>query len=177
MWGKTLKKSELPVAGRLTNIDVIPKEALGVDAIGLCLDVTNPCAKPEGSRGPFNALVTADGKGGFRTLMRHVAGHLGFTKYLDEGIVVASSKEEFSVDLVLRNKAHTVVWQLTLPGRLSSGPYVGPYGAIYVATCRGWDCERPYRLYSITGKVPEPESEEETGFDIPVLGNGWSTPD
>ena len=143
MWGKTLQKSELPVAGRLTHTEVIPREVLGVDAIGLCLDVTNPCAKPEGNRGPFNALVTADGKGGFRTLMRHVVGHLGFSKYLDEGIVVASSKEEYSVDLVLRDKAYTVVWQLTLPGRLSGGPYVGPYGAVYVATCRGWDCEPP----------------------------------
>jgi hypothetical protein len=161
MWGKTMLKSDLPVAGRLTTADIIPRGVLGVDAVALCLDVTNPCAKPEGNRGPYNALVTDDGKGGFRTLVRHIVGHLGFAEYLDEGIVVASSKEEYSVDLVLRGLDQSVVWQLTLPGRLSAGPYVGPYGGVYVATCRGWLCEAPYRLYSITGKAPAPDDEEE----------------
>ncbi len=172
MWGKTRQNSELPVTGRLTHTDVIRRNSLGVDAIGLCLDITNPCAKPRGNRGPFNALVTSNGKGGFRTLMRHVAGHLGMTRYFDEGIIVANSKEEYSVDLVLRDNSHAVVWQVNLPGRLSAGPYVGPYGAVYLATCRGWDCERPYRLYALTGRVPEPESEEEASGAAVPAGDG-----
>lgn len=159
--GRTHQRSELPVTGRLTRTQVIPRAAIGVEAIGLCLDVTNPCAKPSGNRGPFNALVTADGKGGFRTLIRHNAGHLAYATYQDGAVITASSKDPHAVDVVFRKQDQSVSWQLTLPGRLSAGPYVGPYGAVYVATCSGWACEKPYRMYSITAVEPSPESEEE----------------
>jgi hypothetical protein len=69
---------------------------------------------------------------------------------------VASSPEETVTELTLRDdRSDAVTWQISLPGRLSAGPYVGPEGEIYVATCNGWDCAPPYLLIAITGIEPD----------------------
>ncbi len=156
--GETVASGELPVAGRLTTVDVF-HDGFRMKALGVCLDVTNPCAKPKGNRGPYNAMLTVDPKGSFRTLVRHTVGHLNFAFHPNGGMVVASSKEEREVDIVFRDAEYNVLWQLTLPGRLSAGPVLGPYGGVYVATCHGWSCHAPYRLFAITAVKPEPEEE------------------
>lgn len=150
--GKTVASGTLPVTGRLWRADAVSAVGLDVRVLGFCLDVTHPCAAPDGNRGPYNALVTADGKGGFRALIRHAAGHLGALSSKDGGFLIASSKEEDSTDVEMRNRYHETVWQVTLPGRMSAGPYFGPYGGAYVATCGGRNCEPPYRLFSITAE-------------------------
>ncbi|MCP4676848.1 MAG: hypothetical protein GY854_15305 [Deltaproteobacteria bacterium] len=156
--GRVLQSGELPISGRLTDVRILPRPGgLSVDAIGACLDVTSPCSKPKGTRGPFNALVSAVPGVGFRAMLRHVQGHLNFASYPEGGILVAGSQAAMETDLTLRDAGHSILWQVALPGRLSSGPYVGPSGEVYVATCRGWNCEAPYLLVSITGRAPPPK--------------------
>ena len=155
--GRTVAKGALPVSGRITRADALSDVGVSIKGIGFCLDVTHPCAAPESNRGPYNALLTRDGKGGFRTLIRHTAGHLGVISLPDGGILTASTKDGTETDLVRRDAAEKVLWQLTLPGRLSAGPYRGPYGAVYAATCDGWSCDAPYRLFAITVEAPDPE--------------------
>ena len=162
--GKTVSSGKLPVTGRLCRADVISAVGLNVQVMGFCLDVTHPCAKPDSDRGPYNALVTADGKGGFRPLVRYAGGHLGAVSLPDGGFLVASSKEDDAVDVEMRDRYHEVVWQLTLPGRMSAGPYLGPYGGAYVATCTGRDCKPPYRLFAVT---TEKDQEDDTDADKP----------
>ena len=155
--GRTTAKGSLPVSGRITRADAIPTVGVGISGIGLCLDVTHPCAAPGSNRGPYNAFVTPDGKGGFRPLIRHTAGHLGVLRLEDGGLFTASTQDGLETDLVRRDASENVVWQLTLPGRLSAPPYIGPYGAVYVATCANWSCDTPYRLFAITISEPEPD--------------------
>ncbi len=158
--GRVLQASELPVSGRLTGVRILPRpDSLSVDAIGVCLDVTSPCSKPEGTRGPFNALVSTVPGIGFRAMLRHVQGHLNFAPYPEGGLLVANSQTAMETDLTLRDARRSILWQVVLPGRLSSGPYVGPSGEVYVATCRGWSCEAPYILVSITGRAPTPKQD------------------
>ncbi len=157
--GRVVRANELPISGRLTSARMLHQGYNRIDVIGLCLDVTSPCARPEGNRGPFNALLMAHGSGEFRTLIRHVRGHLGFAPYPDGGLVTASSNEGDWTDLTLRDSERSIVWQVTLPGRLSVEPYIGPSGEVYVATCHGWECAAPFRLYAITGRAPLPDSE------------------
>ena len=157
--GRTVTKGALPVSGRITRADAIPDVGVSIQGIGFCLDVTHPCAQPGGNRGPYNALVTRDGKGGFRTMLRHTAGHLGLVRLEDGGIFTASTMNGEDTDLVRRDATEKVVWQLTLPGRLSAGPYLGPYGAVYVATCAGWSCAAPFRLFAVTIEAPKEEDE------------------
>ncbi len=149
----------LPVQGRLTAVQVLPQVNLGVEAIGFCLDVTSPCARPDKTRGPFNALVTSLGNNKFGVLVQHVQGNLSFAQYPDGGLVIASSKDADATDLVLRDEGHQVVWQVNLPGRLSSGPYVGPSGEVYVGTCREWECSAPHLLIAVTGKKLPPKEK------------------
>ncbi len=158
--GKTYFKGNLPVNGRLFKAEIISSYGLDVKMLGLCLDVTHPCAKPGSGRGPYNALVTSDGKGGFRAMLRHTSGHLGAIALDNENSIIASSKDENATDVEMRDRYQKVIWQLTLPGRLSAGPYAGPYGGVYVATCTGWNCEKPYRLFSITATKQDEKSED-----------------
>jgi hypothetical protein len=72
-------------------------------------------------------------------------------------MVVAGSSDEHQTDLTARDARENVLWSVSLPGRLSAGPYVGPEGEIYVATCAGWDCRSPYFLFAVTGRKPEIE--------------------
>lgn len=148
--GKTTTSGKLPVNGRLCRADAVVANGLDVQVMGFCLDVTHPCAKPDGDRGPYNALVTADGKGGFRPFIRHAAGHLGAVAVAGVGFLTAGSKEENATDVEMRDRNQEVVWQTALPGRMSAGPYLGPYGGVYIATCTGRQCAPPYRLFSIT---------------------------
>ena len=163
--GRTVAAGKLPVNGRLCRADAVVSRGLDVQVMGFCLDVTHPCAAPESNRGPYNALVTADGKGGFRPLIRHTAGHLGAAKMDDGGFLIAGSKNEDATDVEMRNSNHEVVWQLLLPGRMSAGPYIGPYGGAYVATCSGWSCNAPYRLFSITTEKEEDEDSTDERND------------
>ncbi|MCP4199031.1 MAG: hypothetical protein GY762_17945 [Proteobacteria bacterium] len=158
--GRVFQSLDLPIVGRLTAAKILPRSDFGVKVIGLCLDVTSPCSRPGGTRGPFNAILTAAGKDSYRVLVRHIKGHLNFTSYLDGGLVVASSESDNSTELTLRNASYGITWQVALPGRLSAGPYVGPSGEIYVGTCRGWECDAPHQLISVTGKPPPPKEEQ-----------------
>jgi hypothetical protein len=147
--------SELPVAGRLTRIGAIAGDNLRARAVGLCLDVSSPCARPGENRGPYNALLTPAAGGGLRVLVRHTRGHLGLVPYGAGGFVVASSPDEGLTELTRRDADETVIWQVSLPGRLSAGPYVGPTQEIYLATCNGWDCQSPHLLIAVTGSVED----------------------
>ena len=96
-------------------------------------------------------LITADGEGGYRTLLRQIQGHLNFTAHPREGLVIASTSDGKTTELTHRDPTGAVLWQVALPGRLSAGPYVGPSGASYLATCRGWECAAPHTLFAVTG--------------------------
>jgi hypothetical protein len=158
--GRVVQSTDLPVSGRITSVGIQPHSDFKIEAIGMCTDVTSPCSRPDGNRGPFNALLTATSTRNFRTLIRHVQGHLNFTQYSDRGLLVASSSGDFETDLVLRDNTQAVTWQVTLPGRLSAGPYVGPSGEVYLGTCRGWECSAPHLLIAVTGQESLPEKED-----------------
>jgi hypothetical protein len=162
--GRTVSSGTLPINGRLCRVDAPVANGLLVQVMEFCLDVTHPCANSDSDRGPYNAIVTSDGKGGFRPLVRYTAGHLNAVSTDDGGLLTAASKEETATDVEMRNQFQNVVWQLTLQGRLSAGPFLGPYGDAYVATCAGWNCGPPYRLFSITMKKPpeETSTDEDT---------------
>ncbi len=157
--GRAFQSMDLPIIGRLTAARILPRSDFGVAVLGLCLDVTSPCSRPDETRGPFNALLTSTGSEDYRVLVRHIQGHLNFAPYLNDGLIVASSENATSTDLTLRDANHAVVWNVTLPGRLSAGPYVGPSGEIFLGTCSGWECNVPYLLISVTGTPPPPEQE------------------
>jgi hypothetical protein len=157
--GSILQSQELPVSGRLTTAQVFTRNEAELEAIGFCLDVTSPCAKPVTTRGPFNALVIPDHHGNYRVYSRYTKGHLNLTQYPGGGIVVASSASNDSTDVVRRDTTQNVLWQLTLPGRLSAGPYVGPNGEVYIATCGDWACSSSFVLFSITGREPKESSD------------------
>ncbi len=156
--GRRLWSEDLPVSGRLTRIDAFAVQEGRPSALGLCLDVSSPCARPGELRGPFNAMLTPGADGRLRVLARHVQGHLAVTPHPGGGLVVAGSSSEDATEVALRQEGDLVLWQATLEGRLSAGPFVGPSGEVYVATCRGWDCEAPFRLAAITGTTPAPEA-------------------
>jgi outer membrane protein assembly factor BamB len=157
--GRLFQSLDLPVVGRLTAAKISPRADFGVNVLGLCLDVTSPCARPGRTRGPFNAILTSAGKDTYPVLVRHIKGHLNFTSYSDGGLIVASSENDTTTELTLRNASYGITWQVTLPGRLSAGPYVGPSGEVYIGTCHGWECNAPHLLISVTGKAPPPEEQ------------------
>jgi hypothetical protein len=151
-------RQDLPVSGRVTDIGLLPGENLRARVVGLCLDVSSPCARPGGDRGPHNALLTLTADGDLRALVRHTSGHLAFAEHPAGGFVVASSPDEGLTELTLRSfDGDAVLWQTSLPGRMSAGPHVGPEGEVYVATCNGWDCGPPHLLISVTGIEPPRE--------------------
>jgi len=151
-------RQDLPVSGRVTDIGLLPAANLRLRAAGLCLDVSSPCARPGGDRGPYNAVLTPASDGELRALIHHTSGHLAYAPHPAGGLVLASSSEEDATELTLRSDGDdSVIWQTLLPGRLSAGPHVGPDGEVYVATCSGWSCSPPYLLVSVTGVEPEKE--------------------
>lgn len=155
--GNIAWSTNLPVSGLMTDLEVLNKQDVSRHVIGICMDISSPCSRPSGTRGPFNTLITADEKHDFYVLQRHIKGHLNFTAYDDGGMVVASSSDEHQTDLTARDARENVLWSVSLPGRLSAGPYVGPEDEIYVATCAGWDCRSPYSLFAVTGRKPKIE--------------------
>ena len=157
--GSLMWRTELAVKGRLTNMNVAEEAGFSIPAVGLCMDVSSPCARPSGDRGPFNTLLSQTGQGKFRVLIRHIKGHLNFVQYPGGGVVTASSAEDNTCEVVRRNGAGDIVWSVTVPGRLSAGPYIGPWGAVYLGTCSFWECGPPYRFFSITGMEPQKEEE------------------
>ena len=94
-------------------------------------------------------------------LQRHVKGHLNLASHGTSGTIIASSSADNATVVTSRNDDGAIIWEATLEGRLSAGPFVGPDGEIYVATCNGWDCGRPFYLHSITGVEPEQEHAHE----------------
>ncbi|MDJ0762933.1 MAG: hypothetical protein QNJ97_08095 [Myxococcota bacterium] len=158
--GGVIIATELPVSGRLTHTDVLSVAGMTPQAIGLCSDVTSPCSKPGTTRGPFNAFVTLTERNGFRPLVRHVQGHLNVAPYPAGGYILASAATGDTTDLSYRSQDASVIWQVTLPGRLSAGPHIGPAGEVYLGTCRGWDCEEPHLLISVTGMKPPPDPDD-----------------
>jgi hypothetical protein len=145
---------DLPVSGRLTRIGVVPGQNLRPRAVGLCLDVSSPCARPGESRGPFNTLLTPAANDTLRTMVRHTSGHLALEPFPAGGFLMASSPDENITELTLRDDEGAVIWQVSLPGRLSAGPHLGPDDEIYLATCNGWGCEAPHMLIAVTGAEP-----------------------
>jgi hypothetical protein len=154
--GRERWQEDLPVAGRLTRIDALAVRGGRPTALGLCLDVSNPCARSGELRGPYNALLTPGADGRMRVLARHVQGHLAAVPHPAGGLVIAGSSEAESTEVALRGDDDIVRWQVVLSGRLSAGPVVGPAGEIYAATCFGWDCGPPFRLAAITAEAPAP---------------------
>ena len=150
----------LPVKGRLTKLGVISEPEGARISMGLCMDVSSPCAKSEGTRGPYNTLITGNKHEGFRVLLRQIKGHLGFTQYPSGGIVTADSTKKNETDLTRRDKDGTILWTLSLSGRLTAGPSLGPNGEVYLATCNGWKCTAPYTMYSVTGMISESDKQQ-----------------
>lgn len=158
--GSSRFRVSLPVSGRVTTARILPGNMGQIAAIGMCLDVTSPCAQPLGTRGPHNVLLTGGRDKSFRVLIRHIQGHLNFAPDSGGGLVVASSSSDNVTELVKRDAQQRIAWQVTLPGRLSAGPYLGPSQEIYLATCKGWECGSPHSLFAVTGEVEVEESAE-----------------
>ncbi|MBN2529760.1 MAG: hypothetical protein JXR76_25440 [Deltaproteobacteria bacterium] len=155
--GTILYKRGLPIAGRVTDGTVIELSGMR-QAIALCKDVSSPCARRDGNRGPFNVLLTGD-RGQFSVVERLVKGHNNIARFFNEGFVYAGSSTEDETTVTMYDRSAKIIWNTVLPGRLSAGPWVGPYGGVYLGTCMGWECSKPYRFISMTG------APEETGKD------------
>lgn len=149
---------ELPVNGRITAARVLtdPTAPSRIAGLAVCRDVTSPCARPENLRGPFDVLLVFQRAGGVTPLLRHIPGHLNVAS-TSFGFVVASSAAPDVTDLTFRDHDWRVIWTRAIPGRLSAGPVVGDNRDVFVATCEGWECQAPYRLFSITLLPPEQE--------------------
>ncbi|MBN2340362.1 MAG: hypothetical protein JXR45_02690 [Deltaproteobacteria bacterium] len=157
--GQLQFKRSLPISGRVTAAKVIELNGLR-QAIALCKDVSSPCARRDGNRGPYNVLLTGE-NGNFSVLERRVKGHDNLEAFFDRGFVHAGSGKDDETVVTMRDTQGKILWDVVLPGRLSAGPFVGPYGGVYVGTCMGWECAKPYRFISLTGAADIREDEEE----------------
>lgn len=157
--GTILYKRSLPISGRVTGGTVIELSGLR-QTIALCKDVSSPCARRDGNRGPYNVLLTGE-TGQFTVLERLVKGHNNIAPFFNEGFVYAGSSSEDATNVTMYDSQAKIIFDTILPGRLSAGPYVGPYGGVYVGTCMGWDCRKPYRFIAITGAVKDGEDTDE----------------
>lgn len=153
--GQTLSSLELPVEGRLTAGWVAPSPTGVGRAIGLCMDVTSPCARKDWGRGPYNALVSLGQDGSVNPLFKHITGHIGFVALPDGRLITASSIDEDTTSVIVRDASDAVLWQAPLAGRMSAGPVVGE-NTVYVATCAGLACDPPHTLFALTlERLPE----------------------
>ncbi|MBN2715630.1 MAG: hypothetical protein JXX14_07220 [Deltaproteobacteria bacterium] len=157
--GTILYKRGLPISGRVTDGKVVELSGLK-QAIALCRDVSSPCARRDGNLGPYNVLLAGE-RGQFTVQERLIKGNNGIAPFFTDGFVYAGSSDEDATTLTLYNHQGKILWDTELPGRLSAGPFVGPYGGIYVGTCMGWKCTPPYRFISVTGAVIGNETEEQ----------------
>lgn len=154
--GRALWSEELPISGRSARFGVIEDALDGALVAGLCLNIESACSKLDGDRGPFNTVVRLGAGAPPGVLERQAQGHVGIARLAAGGLALASAAEEGSTELTLRDRSGAVRAVVTLPGRLSAGPFVGPDGEVYVATCAGWACGPPYSLFAVTGIAPPP---------------------
>lgn len=159
--GRTTRSEELPLSGRFSRFSAIEGALAGVVVAGLCLNAESACSSLDGDRGPFNALLRISESGGAAVLERQPQGHVNLSALPGGGLVIASSADEWTTDVSFRDSSGLVRAAVTLPGRLSAGPFVGPGGEVYAATCGGWRCEAPHSLFSITGLGGGGGGEEE----------------
>jgi len=146
--GRLRHDTALSISGRLMDAQLI-ETATGLQVIGLCKDVSSPCARPDWRRGPFNVIVTGRA-GRYSVQERMISGHLNATNVPGQGFVTAASSGADRTELSMRDSNGMLLWSLPLPGRLSAGPWPGPYGDVYTATCAGWNCGPPNRLFAVT---------------------------
>jgi hypothetical protein len=156
--GRGRWSEELPLSGRFSRFDILEGALHGALLAGLCLNVESACSKLDGDRGPYNTVVRVGGGGRVGVLEREAQGHVGMARLEPRGLALAASSEEGSTELTLRDGGGAIRTVVTLPGRLSAGPFVGPGGEVYVATCATWGCRAPYALYAVTG-IGEPSSD------------------
>ena len=155
--GNVKWNKKLPVTGRITSMNIFNKKG-STDVIAICKDVSSPCTRQNGNRGPFNTVIMGS-KGHFSILERVIQGHINISNIADNGFITAVSRRENETELTMRDSFGSVLWTLNLPGRFSAGPYAGPYGAIYLGTCTGWSCTPPYRFLSVTAATPSKDEK------------------
>jgi hypothetical protein len=160
--GRVSWSSDLPVSGSFSRFDVLGGALDGARIAGLCLNVESACSKLDGNRGPYNTVVRLGPSGPLGVLERQAQGHVGMAIFEPGGLALASSSGEGSTEVTLRDGTGLVRTVVTLPGRLSAGPFIGPNGEVYAATCDGWSCRAPYALFAITGLGAPPAPEQET---------------
>lgn len=156
--GSTRWRADLPVSGRVTDFETYGP-GMDPDFVAMCMDVSSPCSRPNGDRGPFNAILSRAATGKYTILERHVQGHAGIAPNPEGGVFIASSSKENETVVASRSPDGAVRWERALAGRLTAGPYVGPDGEVYVATCAGWTCATPFALYSMTGVPPKKDED------------------
>jgi hypothetical protein len=160
--GRLRWSRELPLSGRFSRFDLVEGALDGALLAGLCLNVESACSKLDGDRGPYNTVIRLGADGSPGVLERQAQGHVGMAR-LDPGggVALAGSSGEGSTELTLRDAGGVVRTVVTLPGRLSAGPFVGPSGEVYAATCDGWGCRPPYALFAVTGIEAPPTGAEQ----------------
>ena len=160
--GRVSWSADLPFSGRFSRFDVLVGVIDGARVAGLCLNVESACSKLDGTRGPYNTLIRLGARGPLGVLERQDQGHMDMARLEPGGLVLASSSGESATEVTLRDRTGSVRTVVTLPGRLSAGPFVGPNGEVYAATCDGWSCRPPYALFAITGiEAPPPAPGQE----------------
>jgi hypothetical protein len=90
---------------------------------------------------------------------RVVQGHINITEVSD-GFVVAVSRKNNETELTKKDRHGSILWTVRIPGRFSAGPYTGPYGGIYLGTCKGWNCMPPYNFISVTASKDQDKDED-----------------
>jgi hypothetical protein len=158
--GRVTWSADLPITGSFSRFDVLGGALDGTLVAGLCLNVESACSKLDGTRGPYNTIVRLGARGPLGVLERQAQGHVGMARLAPAGLALASSASEGSTEVTLRDRTGSVRTVVTLPGRLSTGPFVGPSDEVYVATCDGWGCRAPFTLFAITGIEPPPPEQE-----------------
>jgi hypothetical protein len=158
--GKKIWSTSLPVEGRIMKTGAIESDNR-IDAIGICKDVSSPCARRASNRGPYNLILQANASGGFYIQTRTIKGHSNMVPYPYGGYITAISATADKTELTLRDSEQNVVWSKEITGRLSAGPALGPEGEVYIGTCFGWECAPPYRFYSVTGREAPPDKSNQ----------------
>jgi hypothetical protein len=154
--GDTAWTADLPTSGRFSRFGALDGALDGGIIAGLCLNAESACSSQDGDRGPYNTLLRVSGAGAADVLERQLQGHLGVASLRSGGFAAASSSDERSTEVSFRDATGAMRATVTLPGRLTAGPFVGADGEVYAATCDGWRCAAPYSLFAITG-IAAPE--------------------
>jgi len=155
--GRSIRTTALPIDDKIIGMDLLSQDDR-VSLLGLCVGVASHCARPQGNRGPFNTLLAPNAHGGLSVVVRSTHGHAAFVDYGPKGHLIADAASDRETELTMYNTAGQILWTTLLPGRLCAQPVRGPYEALYVATCEGWQCDGPHRLIAITDDVPPLDS-------------------